>query len=209
VPVPPTGTDHVVSGTLQGRTGAYLTVVDAASRVRIVTARLPGLLYRISTPAGSGLAPVVAGRDGRIRAALRPTGADGPDEVRIVLNREVRWDIRLPSGAGEQRLDLGRGRIARLDLGACGLVEMRLPPPSGSVRVTFLAPVGTAVVTVSAVTEVRFDLAEPAGQATTPWPAAGGAVQSPGWPAARDRYTVRARAAVGSLIVRRSGPEAR
>jgi hypothetical protein len=207
VQAPSIAAEHVVSGTLQGRTGAYLTVPYAASRVRIVTARLPGMLYRISTSAGSGLVPVVTGRDGRIRVALRPTGEDGPDEVRIVLNRAVRWDIRLPAGAGEQQLDLARGRVTRLDLGASGLIEMRLPRPSGTVPVTFLAGVGTAAITVSPGTRVRFDLAEPAGSATTPW--APGILQSPGWPTARDRYAVHARSVVGSLILRQSGPEAR
>jgi hypothetical protein len=200
----------VVAATLQGRTGAYLIVGDAASRVRVVTAVLPGLLYRISTPARSGLAPVVTGRAGRIRAALRPTGADGPDDVLILLNRDVRWDIRLPAGAGEQRLDLARGRVTRVDLGTSGLVELRLPHPSGTVPVTLLSDVGTALLTVGRATHVRLDLAAGAGSATTPWVAnAAGGVQSPGWPAARDRYAVRARSAVGSLIVHRSGPAAR
>ncbi len=54
---------------------------------------MPGLLYRISTPADSGLAPRVSGRSGRFQAALLHTGRDGPDEVSIVLNRDVRWDI--------------------------------------------------------------------------------------------------------------------
>ncbi|MET0415316.1 MAG: hypothetical protein ABW022_04785, partial [Actinoplanes sp.] len=157
-PKPVIGPEHVVAGELHGRTGAYLTLRDAASRVRIVVAGLPGLLFRISTPAGSGLAPRVTGRGGRILAALHPTGADGPDEVRIVLNREVRWDIRLPAGAGEQRLDLARGRVTRLDLGASGLIEMRLPPPSGTVPVTFLDDVGQVRVTVADATPMRFRL---------------------------------------------------
>lgn len=179
-PAPVIGPDNVVAGALGGRTGAYLTVSDAASRVRIVLAGLPGLLYRISTPAGSGLAPRVTGRGGRISAALLPTGADGPDEVRIVLNREVRWDIRLPAGAGEQQLDLARGRITRLDLGASGLIELRLPYPTGTVPVTFLDDVGTVSVTAP----VGFRLHPPVR------------------PSARDRYAVRARSAVGSLVVR-------
>src|SRR5688572_3819041 len=108
--------EHVLAGALHGRTGAFLIVRDAASRVEVRLADLPGLLYRISTPADSGLAPWVTGTQGRVRIVLRPTGADGPDTVTILLNRAVRWDIRLPAGAGEQRLDLAAGRVTRIDL---------------------------------------------------------------------------------------------
>ena len=197
-PAPPVAPDIVVSGALMGRTGAYLTLRDAASRVRVVTAALPGQLYRISTPAGSGLAPRVTGQGGRIRAALHPTGADGPDEVRIVLNREVHWDIRLPAGAGEQQLDLARGRVTRLELGVSGLIELRLPRPAGTVPVTLLGSVGAVNVTVGAGTPMRFRLAEGAGS-TTGLPAG---LEPPEWRTARDRYAVRARSAVGSLLLR-------
>ncbi|HET6533905.1 MAG TPA: hypothetical protein VFH03_25250, partial [Actinoplanes sp.] len=111
----------MVAGSLHGRTGAYLLVRDAASRVEVRLADLPGLLYRISTPAGSGLAPRVTGPTGRIRVGLQSTGEDGPDIVTILLNRSVRWDIRLPAGAGEQRLYLAEGSVTRLDLGSSGL----------------------------------------------------------------------------------------
>ncbi len=197
--------EHVVAGALHGRTGAYLTVSDAASRVRIVLAGLPGLLYRISTPAGSGLAPRVTGRGGRIQAALRPTGADGPDEVRIVLNREVRWDIRLPAGAGEQQLDLVRGRVTRLELGVSGLIELRLPRPAGTVPVTLLGDAGTVLVTAGAGTPIRFRLASGAGSMAGLPP---GGLEPPQWRTARDRYAVHARSAVGSLILHRLRPAA-
>lgn len=145
---------HVVAGPLAGRTGASLTVRDAASRVQVVLATLPGLLYRISTPPASGLEPRASVRDGRIQATLRPTGADGPDEVRVVLNRDVRWDIRLPAGAGEQQLDLRRGRVTRLELGASGLVELRLPTAVGTVPVILTDDVGTVVLTTPPGTPV-------------------------------------------------------
>ena len=164
----------MVSGPLLGRTGASLTVSDAASRVRIVLANLPGQLYRITTPAGSGLTPVVTRRNGQVRAALRPNGGDGPDEVRIVLNRAVRWDIRLPAGASEQSLDLSRGRISRLLVGASGLIELRLAEPYGKVPLILTGGVGTLALTM------------------------------PRNKRARDRYVLRARAPIEILAVRRS-----
>src|SRR5689334_16457852 len=78
--------DHVAAGPLLDRTGASLTVADAASRVQVTMATLPGLLYRVSTPGDSGLEPHVTSENGNVRVRLAPTGGDGPDEVRIVLN---------------------------------------------------------------------------------------------------------------------------
>src|SRR4051794_19456209 len=210
----PVPADHVAAGPLLGRTGAFLVVGDAASRVRIALATLPGLLYRISTPAGSGLTPRVTGAAGRIRATLRPTGGDGPDEVRIVLNRDVRWDIRLPAGAGEQQLDLAGGRVSRLEMGASGLVELRLPEPVGTVPVNFTGGVGTVAMTAAPGTRVRIGLAGGSGGVVTRWAVrdavpAGTVLQAPGWGTARDRYAIHARAELGSLVLHRFSPAAR
>jgi hypothetical protein len=204
---PPPPHEHVVTGPLGARTGAYLTVRDAASRVQVELASMPGLLYRISTPADSGLAPRVSGRGGRFQAALLRTVNDGPDEVTIVLNRDVRWALALPAGAGEQRLDLRRGRISRVELGPSGLVEMRLPPAAGTVPVTLASGVGSVVLAAGPATPMRIQLDEGAGAADIPWatggPAPAGAVlQTPGWPASWDRYAIRAHAGVGALTVR-------
>jgi hypothetical protein len=145
-PLPPPPGERVVAGALRGRNIAKLLVTDAASRVQVEAVELPGLLYRITAPAGGGLVPRVTTIRGLVRVALRPTGGSGPDTVRIVVNRAVRWDIRLPAGAGEQRLDLSTGRVTRIELGASGLVEMRLPRPSGRVPVVFRETVGTLVM---------------------------------------------------------------
>jgi hypothetical protein len=197
--------DHVAAGPLLDRTGAYLTVADGASRVRVTTATLPGLLYRISTPGDSGLAPLVTSENGTVRARLLPTGGDGPDEVRVVLNRDVRWSIALPAGAGEQELDLRRCRLARLTLGASGLVEVRLPPPAGTVPITLDGPVGSVVLSGD---PMRLALDQGAGYADLPWTRAGQAitvrsvVQTPGWSKTSDRYAITAHAGIGTLTVR-------
>jgi hypothetical protein len=199
--------EHVLAGSLHGRTGAYLLLRDAASRVEVRLADLPGLLYRVSTPADSGLAPWVTGTPGRVRIVLRPTGADGPDSVTILLNRAVRWDLRLPAGAGEQRLDLSGGRVTRIDLGASGLVDLRLPDPTGTVPVTFTGGVGSVAMAGPPAVPMRIHLREGAGAVVTPWTAnngtpAGAVLLSPGWPTAPDRYAVHARGGLGTLTVR-------
>ncbi|WP_433365955.1 hypothetical protein ACQPZX_36825 [Actinoplanes sp. CA-142083] len=203
-PAAPAPAPHVAVGSLLGRTGAYLTVDDAASRVQVVTATLPGLLYRVTTPADSGLTPHVTSENGHVRAILRPNGADGPDEVRIVLNRDVRWGISLPSGAGEQQLDLRRGRVSRLELGASGLLELRLPPPAGTVPITLAGAVGSVVLSAS---PLRLELDQGAGFAELPWGSGqaitpGAVVETPGWSKIPDRYAIRARSTIGSLTVR-------
>jgi hypothetical protein len=193
--------EHVVVAPLLGRTGAYLTVRDAASRVRVSTAILPGLLYRITTPGDAGLTPVAAVRDGRAEVHFRPTGGDGPDDVRIVLNRDVRWDLSLPAGAGETGLDLTGGRVTRLVTGGSGLIEATLPAPAGTLGVSFGAA-GTAIVDVPpGPARVRLTVAGEAGTVDTPW---GPSLAEPGWAAAPQRYAITFRGGVGRLTVRRS-----
>lgn len=198
---------HVLAGALHGRTGAFLIVRDAASRVEIRLADLPGLLYRISTPADSGLAPAVTGTPGRVRLGLRPTGADGPDTVEILLNRAVHWDIRLPAGAGEQHLDLAAGRIRRLEVGSgTGLVSMRLPPPRGTVPIRLAGGVGEVAVAVPADTPLRFHLRGGASLVAVPWTGrtraeAGTKLAPAGWAAATDRYAVDVAAEVGQVTL--------
>ena len=197
--------DHVAAGPLLDRTGAYLAVENAASRVQVTMATLPGLLYRVSTPGGSGLEPHVTSENGNVRVRLAPTGGDGADEVRIVLNRDVRWAIALPAGAGEQELDLRRGRLTRVELGASGLAELCLPAPAGTVPITLAGPVGSVVLTGG---PLRLELDQGAGYAVLPWAAAGEpitsrtVVQTPGWIKTPDRYAIRAHATIGLLTVR-------
>ncbi|MFI5496151.1 hypothetical protein [Actinoplanes sp. NPDC051859] len=198
---------HVQAGPLHGRDAAYLSVRDAASRVEVRLTELPGLLYRITTPADSGLAPQVTGAPGRVRLALVPTGADGPDTVEVLLNRRVRWDLRLPAGAGEQHLDLAAGDVRRLELGSgAGLVSVRLPAPSGAVPIALSGSVGELAVAVPAGTAVKLRLRRGADLVAVPWAdrtraMPGTAVIPPGWSAAQNRYLVDAEAAVGSVTV--------
>ncbi len=198
---------YEVTADLAGRTAATLTVGDAASRVVVRAVTLPGRLYRISTPAGSGLAPRLAGAPGRQRLTLVPTGADGPDAVEILLNRAVRWDLRLPAGAGEKHLDLTSGRLRRLVLGsAAGLVTLRLPRPAGPVPIVVTGPVGELTAEAPAGTPVRLRLRGGAGWVTVPWatpePAAPGVVTATAdYRTVRGRYAVDVRPEAGRITV--------
>ena len=198
--------DRVVAASLHGRTGAYLVVGNAASRVDVRLSPLPGLLYRISTPADSGLSPHVTGEEGRLRLTLNETGDSGPDRVQILLNRAVRWDIRMPAGAGEQRLDLSRGSVSRLDLGSSGLVDLTLPRPEGTVPVTLRRGIASVSISTPPGAPVRLRLLGGAGAVTTPWAANNGALTGavladPEWHVAGDRYAVYATDGLGSLTL--------
>ncbi|WP_229069865.1 hypothetical protein [Actinoplanes sp. DH11] len=184
---------------------------DAASRVRVRFARLPGQLYRITTAPDAGVTPVVFRRGGRVVIRLRGTGGDGLDELRIVLNRDVRWDIRLPAGAGEQQLNLRHGRVNRVVLGSSGLAELSLPDPVGTVPVTFTGGVGAAVVTAATGAPFRIRFDQGAGSVLTPWTAnngtpAGTVLREPGYRRAADRYAIRVRSGLGDLTLRRRDP---
>ncbi|AGL19629.1 hypothetical protein [Actinoplanes sp. N902-109] len=189
------------------RTTAVLSLRDAASRIDIRLVTLRGQLYRISTPAGSGFTPRVTGSAGTVRLALTPTGTDGPEQVQILLNRAVRWDLRLPAGAGEQHLDLGSGTIRRVALGAgAGLVRVRLPRPSGPVPITVTGAVGELVLSVPRATGVRLLLRGGAGSVTLPGspPVAAGPgsiLRSGGTNPAR--YSLDVAAPAGTVRVRR------
>jgi hypothetical protein len=200
-----------LDGSLNGRTGALLTLSSAAAVVDLRLTDLPGLLYRISTPAGSGLAPKVTGADGMVRLRLIPTGEDGPDRVTILLNRHVRWDLRLAAGAGEQHLDLTRGRVGAVLVGAgAGLVRLRLPRPRGTVPIRLSGAVGSAQLIAPAGVPVAVRLARGATAMRLPWPAraparVGATVRPPGWFLADDRYLLDARGDVGSVTVTVAG----
>ena len=200
-----------LEGSLNGRTGAVLTLSSAAAAVDLRLTDLPGLLYRISTPAGSGLAPRVTGVNGMIRLRLAPTGEDGPDRVTILLNRRVRWHLRLAAGAGEQHLDLSRGRVGAVVLGAgTGLVRLRLPRPRGTVPIRLSGAVGSAQLITPAGVPVAVRLARGAAAVHLPWLVraqvqAGASLRPPGWSVADDRYLLDARGDVGGLTVTAPG----
>ncbi|WP_306206480.1 hypothetical protein [Actinoplanes sp. RD1] len=202
---PPGDSPHLATGPLRGRTTGELTVRDAASRIVVRLVSLPDQLYRVSTPAGSGLAPRVTARDGRVRVTLVATGADGPDVVEVLLNRAVRWDLRLPAGAGEKHLDLVAGRLRRITLGsAAGLVSLRLPRPRGSVPLVVAGPVGELSVAAPAGTAIRLRLRAGAGTVSVPWSrrtTAGPRTTLVSGPAARPRYAIDVRPEAGAVTV--------
>jgi hypothetical protein len=97
---------HTVAMPRDGRDSAALAVVNGATAVTVGTADLGDNLIRVSTPAGSGIRPVLTGH-GPVLLHLEPTGQGGPAAVRILLNPHVIWRLRFAGGTG--RGDGGAG----------------------------------------------------------------------------------------------------
>jgi hypothetical protein len=115
-------------------------------------------LYRIGTPAGSGLTPVTTAGTAVIRAALRPTGDVGPDTVDVRLRTGVRWDLVLRAGAGEFHLDLAAARLTGLTvLGGAGAVRLWLPRPEFPVPIRLGPGIGDADLYLPAGVELHTD----------------------------------------------------
>jgi hypothetical protein len=146
------------AGPWAGQRSARFDLRSAASRVTLRVGEIGADLYRIGTPAGAGLAPVVTrpapltrGAATVVTAALRPTGLDGPHVVEVTLRPEVWWDVRLGAGAGEFHLDLAAARLTALTvLGGAGALRLWLPRPDRRVPVVLGAGTGDADVWIPA-----------------------------------------------------------
>jgi hypothetical protein len=185
VPGPAPG--HRVSGTLGVRRPSRFELLSAASSVTVRAAAPPGELYRVTTPAGSGLAPLVRTVPGLVRAALRPTGGHGPQTVEVLLHAAVRWALVLRAGAGEIHLDLAAAVLGGIALrGGTGLLRLFLPRPAAPVVVRLGGGIGRAEIHAPAGVPV---VVRGAARAVRP------GLPGPG-------YVVDARAPVGALVLR-------
>ncbi|WP_343950325.1 hypothetical protein [Spirilliplanes yamanashiensis] len=184
VPEPP---GHVARGRGDGGRFAKFELVSPAATVTVRAADLAGDLYRVTTPAGGGVRPVVGSRGGLVRAALRPTGAAGPDAVEITLHAGVRWALLLRAGAGEVLLDLAAAALTGVAVvGGAGRLRLFLPRPAAVAgRVWLAAGIGRAEVWAPPGVPVVVR-----GAARAARPGLGG----PG-------YVVEARSALGELLL--------
>ena len=183
----PAPTPASTAGTTRGaRREARFELVSPASAVRVRAADLAADLCRVVTPAGSGLTPAVAATGGLVRAALRPTGAAGPDTVDVTLHAGVRWALAVRAGAGELHLDLAAAALAWVAVtGGAGLLRLFLPRPARPVVVRLAGGLG------------RCELYPPPGVPVYVRGAARATRPGLGGPG----YLVDARAAIGELVL--------
>jgi hypothetical protein len=204
------GRDHVVSGPLGDRREATLEVLDGASSITVRTVDLDDLLYRAATPDDSHLVPRVVDRADRVQVFLAEEGPPGPSAVEIEVNAAVRWTVRVSTGANEELLDLGGGRIAGVEVvGGVSRLEAFLPPPDGNLPVRLSGGANQVLlhahrdaparVTIGGgAGTVRLDgtthSGVPAGQVFTP----------PAWAGSGDRYDVDVAGGVSTLTLDRA-----
>lgn len=196
---------HVVSGARAGIRRAELDVVSGASSVTVNAAALGGGLYRVSTPAGSGLIPVAHLDHGRLRVSIRGHGQ--PAGLTVDLSEGVVWRLQFSGGASSLTTNFRTGRLSGIELAAGDAHGMlTLPHPSGTVPVVEQGGLSQLTLRVPGDVPTRLLIDGGAARVTlggvTHTGVAGGSVfSSPGWSSAHDRYALSAKGGVGSLRV--------
>ena len=127
---------HVVAAGVNAD-AATVDVVSGATTVTVRSADLGGAdRVQASTPDGAGVAPALDTDDNTISVRLVETGEPGPAEVTVLLDRQVRWQVRMSGGATSQLLDLRSTRLSSVDLVAgASTIELVLPVPDRAVPI--------------------------------------------------------------------------
>lgn len=198
---------HDVAVARDGLESAELDVVSGATAVTVRVADLAPELVRASTPEGSRVAPAVS-RDGtRVRVALASTGLAGPADVTVVLDRQVRWRVRLSGGATTEVVDLRGGRVDGVEFAAgVNRIELSLPAPRGVVPVRMSGGASDFTVLLPAGVDAGVRVGGGAGSVQVDGVrrtglSGGTTVRSS---TAADRYDIDATAGVSTLTVGRT-----
>ena len=199
------GADHEAATRIPGDTGT-VDVVSGATSVTVRAADLGSERVRASTPDGAGVAPVLGVDGDTVTVHLVQTGEPGPAAVTVLLDRRVRWQVRMSGGATEETLDLRGVRLSGVDLDAgVTRVELRLPAPDRAVPVTMAG--GASVFTLHVPAGVATGVRVGGGAGSTDVDGirrtglAGGTVVSTA--TGPQRYDVDAVAGVSSLVLDR------
>ncbi len=159
--------DRPLTGPRQGRQAAVFQLADGVRDVRVRAADLGDDLYRVSVPAGSGLAPRVEQNGDAVRLLLPATGHGGGRQVEVVLDAGVRWTLRLDGGVDHSVIDMTGGSVAGVELGGGATrIELTLPRPLEQVPVRMTGGVNQFVVHLAGRTPVRVRVQAGAGHVT-------------------------------------------
>ncbi|MEU1242920.1 hypothetical protein ABZ388_21420 [Micromonospora parva] len=200
------------------RKGTFV-LADGLTSFELRVTELGEDLYRISVPAGAGVAgrPTVRGETARLD--LVESGTRGPRAVRVLLNERVAWRLHLVGGVSSQVLDLSRARLLGVDLaGGSSRTEILLPPitaagpddlagpTSGSLTVRLTGGTSQLDVRVPGETPVRVRAGVGAGSVVVRderWDgvAAGSVLGTPGWDRSAERLYLDLVAGANSVIV--------
>jgi hypothetical protein len=204
------GSHHVLAGGTAHRLGATLEVESGTSALRVSAGTEPGLLYRVSTPDGSGIRPLASLNHGILRVSQTSDGkARGAQTMDIRLARGVRWTINLDGGATSERINMERGALSSLTFGAgVSTASVKLPTPDGTLTLTLAggatqllvsAPPGApaAVKVAGGASQVSLDGISQSG-------VSGGSVfADPGWSSSHNRYFINLLSGVSNFRMSR------
>ncbi|MFI6270561.1 hypothetical protein [Micromonospora zamorensis] len=140
---------ELLTAPLAGREKGTFVLADGLSSFDLGVADLGDDLYRISSPAGSGVLgrPTVLGET--VRLEVVKSGASETRSLRVVLNERVAWRLQLVSGVSSQVLDLTRARLLGVELaGGSSRTEILLPPITATSTGNASHPDSTSIMTV-------------------------------------------------------------
>jgi hypothetical protein len=205
------GRDHILAGGSAHRPTATLDVVTGTTGVKVSAGTRSGLLYRVRTPAGSGIRPLATLDDGTLRVSQTADGDHtGVPTLDVQLARGVRWTVNLDGGATTETVNMKKGYLSSLSFGAgVAQASVRLPAPVGTLTLTLaggatqlivVAPAGAPaeVKVVGGASQVSLDGVSHNG-------VAGGSVfADPAWASSYNRYAVDLLAGVSDFEMSRS-----
>lgn len=197
---------HAVATGVNGD-AATVDLVSGATTVTVRSADLPGTdRLQALTSDAAGDAPVLETDGDTVSVHLVQTGEPGPSEVTVLLDRRVRWQVRMSGGATSELLDLRSSRLSGVDLTAgAARIELVLPVPDRAVPVTMAG--GATEFTLNVPRGVATAVRVGGGAGNTEVDGvrrtglAAGTVLATA--TAADRYDVDATAGVSTLTLRR------
>ncbi|MEH0830152.1 hypothetical protein [Micromonospora sp. CPCC 205714] len=188
--------EEALTAPVAGRRRATFELADGVSAFRLRTEDLGDELYRISSPGDSAVVPRPEVLGDRVRLRLADSGRVGNGSVDVVLNARLVWRLRLVGGVSLHQLDLGRARLAGVDLiGGAARVDLDLPPTVGTLTVRMTGGVNQFTIRAPDGPPVRVRAAAGAGGVTVyddrrDGVAAGEIISSPNWDRSVDRVYV-------------------
>jgi hypothetical protein len=199
------GRAHQASAAVPGD-AATVDLVSGATAVTVRAADLGLDRVRAVTPDDAGIAPALDVEGDVVDVHLVQTGQSGPSAVTVLLDRRVRWQVRLSGGATSQQLDLTGARLSGIDFAAGATrIDLRLPAPDRTVPVRMTGGASEFTVHVPAGVAAAVRVGGGAGSTEVDGVRRsglpGGTVLSTA--TATDRYEVDAVAGVSSFVLDR------
>ena len=202
---------HVLTGGSAHRSVATLDVVSGTTSVQVSTGIRSGLLYRVSSPAGSGIRPLVTLDHGTLRVGQTSDGdKNRVATIDIQLARGVRWAVNLDGGATTETVNMDKGSLSSLSFGAgVAMAYVRLPAPVGTLTLTLAGGATQLLVVASSGAPAQVKVVGGASQVSLYGSAhtgvAGGSVfADPAWAHSNNRYAIDLLTGVSDFQMSRS-----